>query len=80
LTPPLYTVAMPELLSDTQIGVFGPAARPQALVRFLSTSLAPSEDLLAIRFVWLKLLAAAVAPAGAPTATSPAAAMNAVTA
>src|SRR6185437_1967305 len=79
LTPPPYTEAKPELLSDTQIGVLGPAARPHALTRCLSTSLAPSEALLAIRLVWAKLLAGAdTAPVGAPTATIPAVAMPTV--
>src|SRR5690242_12116971 len=81
LTPPVYTVAFPELLSATQMGVVGPAASPQAFFRFGSTSLAPNEALLAIRLVCLKLFAgAAVAMAGAAAATSPPAATITMTA
>src|ERR1700722_3857456 len=50
-TPPLYTLANPELLSETQIGSFGPEASPHAFWRFGSTSLAPRDDLLATRLV-----------------------------
>src|SRR5271165_3732053 len=59
----------------------GPAASPQALVRFLSTSLGLNDALFAMRLVCAKLFAgaaagAAEAPAGAAAATRPAAATN----
>jgi len=78
-TPPLYTPARAELLSDTHRGVEGPAASPQALVRAGSTSLGFKEALLAMRLVWAKLFGGGVAaPAGAATASMPATAVTAM--
>ena len=63
------------------MGVDGPAASPQALTRFLSTSLGLNDALFAMRLVCAKLFAgaaagAAEAPAGAAMAARPAAATN----
>src|SRR6516165_3128152 len=76
--PPLYTVANPELWSDTQSGVVGPAVIPQAFFRFGSVRLACCDAWLEMRFTLVNTFGGwpAAAAAGA-AATSPAVATSA---
>src|SRR6202035_1960457 len=56
LIPPLYTVELPELLSDTQSGVVGPAVMPQAFFRFGSVRLVWCDAWLEIRLTLVNTL------------------------